>query len=235
MEDIFGKAIRDYYDGNYTEDIVTLTTLTEEDIIPLAHLFRTYEDMPMLEQRALDRAVGQVLDVGCGAGSHALDLQQKGFEVCAIDISTEAIEVCKRRGVKDARNLALLDMKDEKFDTILLMMNGTGIFENLKTMPVYLKHLKSLLQPEGQVLVDTADLKYMYEIDEDGNPILFYKDVYYGEVEFVITYKGHKSTPFNWLYLDEHTFAKQATAAGFNFEIVARGTTDNYLARLTIA
>ena len=70
MKDLFGQAILDYHyqQGQYTEDIKTETTISEEDVLPLPYLFRSFEQMPALEQKALQMAKGKVLEVGCGAG-----------------------------------------------------------------------------------------------------------------------------------------------------------------------
>jgi len=111
MKDLFGQALLDYQNGNYTEDIITSTSISEEDELPLPYLFRNYAEMPKLEQKALDLAQGTVLDVGCGAGSHSLYLQNKGFEIKAIDISKGAIEVCKQRGLQKCRSEKHVKMK----------------------------------------------------------------------------------------------------------------------------
>ncbi len=97
--DIFGKALLDYQKGNYIEDIKTISSLDEEDIIPVPYLFRNYEEMPVIEQKALQLCRGSVLDIGCGAGSHSLYLQEKEFQVTALDSSQGAIETCKQRRV----------------------------------------------------------------------------------------------------------------------------------------
>ena len=67
----------DYHHGNYTEDIKTYSSLDEEDVIPLPYLFRDFDEMPKLEQKALELAHGKVLDIGCGAGNHTLYLQPR--------------------------------------------------------------------------------------------------------------------------------------------------------------
>ena len=103
MKDLFGKAILDYQQGNYTEDIVTSTSISDEDLLPLPYLFRSYTEMPKLEQTALQLSNGNVLDIGCGAGSHSLYLQnERNLDVIAIDVSEAAIEACKLRGIQNA-------------------------------------------------------------------------------------------------------------------------------------
>jgi len=231
MQDIIGTALLDYYSGNYSEDILTETNISEEDELPLPYLFRTYEEMPEIEQKAMELAKGRVLDIGCGAGIHALYLQDKGLDVKAIDTSAGAIEVCKLQGIKDVENIDFLNLKNEKFDTLLLLMNGTGILKNLEEMPTYLRHLKSLLNPNGQILIDSSDLKYMYGNNEE----IANLDGYYGELEFVMRYKGMESLPFDWLYLDEHTFEAICDDYGLKFNVVSRGVNYDYLAKITIA
>src|SRR5690625_575499 len=233
MKDIMGKALLDYYHGRYSEDLITWTNITSEDEMSLPYLFRNYDEMSFIEQMALDFSKGKILDVGCGAGSHAIYLQEKKMEVTAIDISEGAIEVCHLRGLKDARNINVLDLENEKFDTILILMNGTGIFRSLSEMPKYLNHLKKLLNENGQILIDSTDLIYMYQDQVDG----FYEipvDRYYGEVRFWMSYKGVEGSPFDWLYIDQETFEEICNKNGFNLEVVGRGDHYDYLAKLTL-
>ena len=188
MKDLFGQALLDYHNGNYTEDLMTATHISDEDELPLPYLFRDFKAMPKLEQKALKLAKGSILDVGCGSGSHSLYLQEQNQTVKAIDISKGAIEVSKQRGVINTEQKALLD-ETETFDTILLLMNGTGIFQTLNDVPHYLKHLKSLLNDNGQILIDSSDIKYMYE-DEDGGFWIDTNANYYGELDYFLSYKN---------------------------------------------
>ncbi|APY10079.1 SAM-dependent methyltransferase [Seonamhaeicola sp. S2-3] len=232
MKDIFGKALIDYYKNNYTEDIITSTNISEDDELPLPYLFRGFSEMPKLEQKALQLAKGNVLDVGCGSGSHSLYLQKNGLTVKAIDISKGAIEVAKLRGVFNAEVLDILN-ETETFDTILLLMNGTGIFQELNKVAKYLKHLKNLLKPKGQILIDSSDIKYMYE-DEDGGFWIDTNANYYGELDYFISYKGEKEVPLKWLYLDFNTLKLACETVSLQCELIQEGDHFDYLARLTL-
>ena len=185
MKDLFGQAILDYQQGQYTEDLKTETSISEEDVLPLPYLFRDYAQMPPLEQQALQMACGRVLDVGCGAGSHALYLQnERGLEVTAIDLSAKAIEVCQLRGIRSARVQNVLDTS-EKYDTLLLLMNGAGMCGRLKKMPAFFAHLKTLLNEGGQILTDSSDIIYMFDQNPDGSyDVPLYGDYYvYSEIQ----------------------------------------------------
>ena len=234
MKDLFGKAILDYQTNNSPEDIITETSISEADEMNVSYLFRSYKDMPKLEQKALQLAKGKVLDVGCGAGSHALYLQnERKLEVTAIDISENAIKACELRGLKNAEVVNVLDLDTcEKFDTILLLMNGTGVFGKLNQITTYLQKLKNLLNDGGQILIDSSDIIYMFDQDEDG-AYEINANGYYGELTFNIEYKGEKEDEFDWLYLDYNTLQNAAHANGLECELILEGKHYDYLARLT--
>ena len=234
MKDLFGKAILDYQTNNSPEDLITETSISEADEMSVAYLFRNYNEMPKLEQKALQLAKGKVLDVGCGAGSHALELQnERKLEVTAIDISENAVKACQLRGLNYVKveNILDLDTKN-KFDTILLLMNGTGIFGTLKETAKYLQKLKSLLNEGGQILIDSSDLIYMFDQDEDG-AYSIPANGYYGELTFTVQYKGETEDTFPWLYLDYNTLQNAAIANDLHCELVEEGEHFDYLARLS--
>lgn len=238
--DIFGKALRDYVDGNYTEDIIVHSSIAEDDVIPLPYLFRDFEEMPAIEQKALELCKGSILDIGSGAGSHSLWLQKKDFEVTALDISKGALEVhqertvalSRKRDLKASINEPVLNHK-HTYDTLLLLMNGTGIFEKISSIDTYLTHLKSLINKDGQILIDGSDIAFMFE-DEDGG---FWMDThrdYYGEVTYSMSYKGLQSASFDWLYLDYNRLAWYAKKNELNCELILEGDHFEYLARLSL-
>lgn len=234
MKDLFGKAILDFQTNNAPENLITETSISEEDEMSAAYLFRDFNQMPKLEQKALELAKGKTLDVGCGAGSHSLYLQnKKNSDVTAIDISKNAIEACRLRGLTSAKLTNILDLdSNEKFDTILLLMNGTGIFGTLKETAKYLQKLKSLLLPNGQILIDSSDIIYMFDEDEDGAYVIP-ANGYYGELEFSLSYKGEKEDSFPWLYLDYNTLQNAAFANGLQCKLILEGEHYDYLAKLS--
>lgn len=235
MKDLFGKAMFDFQTNNSPENIITETTISEEDEMSVDYLFRSYNEMPKLEQKALQLATGKILDVGCGAGSHSLSLQNdRNLDVTSIDISEKAIETCKLRGVKNAKIQNILDFEGDKFDTIILLMNGVGIFGKLQNCNKFLSKIKSLLNPGGQILLDSSDIIYMFDEDEDGGKWIPSNNDYYGELVFNISYKGEKEEPFDWLYLDYNTLQNAAIANGLKCELILEGEHYDYLAKLSI-
>lgn len=234
MKDLFGKAILDYQTNNSPEDLITETSISDEDEMSVAYLFRSYAEMPLIEQKALQLSKGRVLDVGCGAGSHSLTLQNdRNLEVTSIDISPNAIQTCTLRGLKNAKVQDIMALENEKYDTILLLMNGTGIFGTLKQTANFLQKLKSLLNPNGQILIDSSDILYMFDDDEDGGKWIP-GDGYYGELTFTLRYKNQKEEEFPWLYLDYNTLQNAAFANGLQCEMILEGEHYDYLAKLSI-
>ncbi|SHN05217.1 Methyltransferase domain-containing protein [Chryseobacterium carnipullorum] len=232
MKDLMGKAIWDYFHNENPEDLQTETSISELDELPVDYLFRDFEDMNDIEQKALELAQGRVLDIGAGAGSHALYLQnEKDLDVLALDISPKSIEVCKLRGIKKAVCVNMLDFSADPFDTVLLLMNGTGVFESLEKIDTYLKKLHTLVNEGGQILIDSTDILYMFDRDEDGG-VYIPAGGYYGELDYIVHYKGESENPIKWLYLDFTTLKNAAENNGFAIEKVMQEE-DSYLAKLT--
>ena len=232
MNDILGKALIDFWNKKYTEDIITTSNITDEDEMPLPYLFRRWKDMPELEQIALNSCKGKVLDIGCGSGSHSLELQNKNIDVTAIDISKGACRVATARGVKKVINSPLADFEGEKFDTLLLLMNGIGLAETIENLPNFLDKLKSLLNDGGQIILDSSDIAYMFE-DEDGSMWVDLGREYYGEMTFEMHYKKQSSDKFDWLYIDFAKLSEIAETVGLKCELIKEGEHFDYLARLS--
>ena len=230
-KDPMGAAILDYQKSERVGRLRVLSSMFEEDEMPVKHLFRNLEEMPMLEQKALSLAKGKVLDVGAGAGCHALALQAQSIAVKAIDISPLSCEAMELRGVMNAECINLFDEHLETgFDTILLLMNGTGIAGKIENLPALFNRLKALLNKDGQILIDSSDIKYIYE-NEDGSFDINLNAAYYGEVDYQMVYKDVKGDSFDWLYVDFPLLKSIAESCGLHGELIAEGEHYDYLAR----
>lgn len=227
-----GQAIWDYYHDLNAENLLTETSISEIDDLPVSYLFRDFEEMNVIEQKALELSAGKTLDIGSGAGSHSLYLQnEKKLQVLALDYSPKSIEVCRLRGIENAIWADVLQYSGETFDTILLLMNGTGIFQSLEKIDHYLEKLDALLNENGQILIDSTDILYMYDRDEEGG-VTVPANHYYGEVDYFMHYKLDTENPIKWLYLDFETFKRAAENNGFEIEKILQED-DSYLAKLT--
>lgn len=231
-KDPMGAAIAEYHRTGRAGTLRVFSSQFDEDEIPVVQLFRSIGEMPPIEQRALAMARGKVLDVGAGSGCHALALQAMGKEVTAIDISELSVEVMRERGVKDARTVDFYDEHFvERYDTILLLMNGSGIIGNIEGMERFFLRMRQLLKPGGCIYMDSSDLKYLFE-EEDGSYLIDVAGDYYGIVDFRMQYKQVKGNSFDWLYIDFDTLAYYAEQYGFRAEVVCQGNHYDYLAVL---
>ena len=231
-KDPMGAAIADFYTKGKAAKLRVLSSQFDEDEIPVEQLFRTFDEMPPLEQEALRLASGKILDCGAGSGCHALALQDMGKEVEAIDISPRSVEVMQKRGVKQAYCVNLFDENYlQKFDTILMLMNGSGIIGKLENMGAFFTKMKQILNPGGCIYMDSSDLRYLFE-DEDGSFLMDLAGDYYGEIDYRMQYKQVRGEVFDWLYVDFQTLSFYAEANGFKSELVQEGEHYDYLACL---
>jgi SAM-dependent methyltransferase len=226
--DNYGQALLDFYNHQPEEKLWLHNTYGEQEEMPVEVFFRGEDEMPEAELIALQLCRGKVLDIGAGAGSHALVLQQQGLEVTALELSLGAAEVMKKRGVKTVLQQDIYQYKTEKFDMLLLLMNGIGLTQNLAGLDRFLQHAKQLLLPGGQLLFDSSDITYLYE------DLPLPKDKYYGEISYQYEYKNQKGDWFNWLYIDQKTLIKTASKNGWKAEVIYEDDMDLYLAQLTL-
>jgi cyclopropane fatty-acyl-phospholipid synthase-like methyltransferase len=228
MKDILGQAIHDHYYKNPPHKLWINNQYGPKEEMPIETYFRDEDDMPDIEWLALNECRGEVLDIGAGAGSHALVLQERGFDVTALEISAFAADVMQARGVKKIITADIFEFKERKYDTLLLLMNGIGLTGTLENLKVFLEHVKSLLNKGGQLLFDSSDIAYLYE----GNLPDTVK--YYGELSYQYQYYRAKTDWFPWLYVDEKTLITIVQEAGFDMEVLLEDEYQQYLVRLTV-
>ena len=224
--DIYGQALQDFFIGKRSSKLWLNNNYGEQEEMPVDVFFRNEDEMPEAELMALQLCRGKILDIGAGAGNHALVLQEEGFDVTALEISPGAAAVMQKRGVKRVLQQDIYQYKKEKFDTLLLLMNGIGLTENLDGLDRFLQHAKTLLLPGGQLLFDSSDISYLYE--DIPQP----KNKYYGEISYQYQYKNQHGDWFNWLYIDQKTLVKTALKNGWNCSILYEDETGLFLAKL---
>jgi SAM-dependent methyltransferase len=231
INDPLGTALKAYMSGNPSGKIIVKSNITEDSEIPVDYLFRDEIDMPDIEKNALQLCYGRVLDVGAAAGCHSIILKHNGFDIYPIDISAKAVEIMTKRGLKAARQVDYFELKNEKYDTLLFMMNGIGICGELSRLDEMFRKASELLNPGGQILLDSSDIIYMFE-EEDGSVEIDLNAAYYGEVEYQMQYAACVGEKFKWLFIDFETLAEYASVNGFSSELILEGGHYDYLARL---
>lgn len=230
--DPIGDAILDYASNKKPFDIIVSSDLCDDDIIPIEVLFRSYKEMPDLEKRALSLCKGSVLDIGAGAGIHCHELIKKGHLVSAIDVSRGAVTYLKESGI-NAVNSSFEDYEPkQKFDTVLMLMNGIGVAGRLGNLEKTLAKAKKMLNPKGQIIFDSSDVKFLYE-DEDGSIWMDLNTEYYGNFKFQMQYKKTTGDWFEWLYVDYDSMHEIATKLGFKCTRVMEQD-NHYLAQLSL-
>ncbi|TKG93904.1 class I SAM-dependent methyltransferase [Puteibacter caeruleilacunae] len=234
-KDPLGLALTQFYKNRTAKDVLVSSDVAEDELLNPAYFFRAFESMPKIEQKALELCKGKVLDVGAGAGCHASYLEDNGYDVKAIDISPGCVDVMKQRKLKQVQCIDINRLAPEKFDTLLLLMNGIGVAGTLKELPNFFKHLKQYIEPDGQILMDSSNLIYLY-MNEDGSVDLdLMNSKYYGEITYQMKYSYVKGDPFNWLFVDEDHLVECAKEAGLTATKIMDGEHYDYLYKLEIA
>jgi len=150
MADAFGQML---LDGTGPEIIER-----DDGFVEAAKLvyFAPVRRWPAVERRALRWVRGRVLDAGLGAGRAALELQRRGRSVVGIDVSPGAVEVARRRGVRDVRLLAFEEVDDSigRFDTIVMLGNNFGLFGSPSKARRLLRRLRPLA---GRIVAASND------------------------------------------------------------------------------
>jgi hypothetical protein len=229
--DPFEQAFWDYYLGDKDAALKIISNKAEDEIVPVKYFFRALNEMPEIEKIALNHCQGEILDIGAGSGCHSLELIKKGYIVNVLEIRKGFADLLTKRGVKNVWQTDIFIFTDKKFDTLLMLMNGIGLVQDLNGLDRFFIHAKSLLRSGGQVLLDSSDLMYLYK-EEDGSIRINLNESYYGEIEYKVEYNGVVGESFKWVYVDYLTLNEHADKNGFNCELLYEDDHYNYLARL---
>lgn len=226
--DVYGEALSDFQqNGTLPSPLFLHSTYGDIEEMPIEVFFRDEEDLPELELIALSLCDGHVLDIGAGVGAHALYLQNRDFDVTALEISVTACAIMRQRGVERILQQDFFQLHGVQYDTLLMLMNGIGLVETIDGFRQFLQFAKNLLTDRGQLLFDSSDISYLYEQYRIPRP-----DHYFGEIGYQYEYKEQKGAPFKWLYLDQETLVKIAHEENWVVQILYEDDNDQYLARM---
>ncbi|MGQ7868616.1 class I SAM-dependent methyltransferase [Sunxiuqinia sp. sy24] len=232
-EDPISLGVFNYhYHRDDSPIIIHADDFDPDEVLP-SYFFRSYKQMPQLEQKALQLASGRILDVGACSGSHALYLQDQGHQVTALEQSELCCKVMNDRGIANVLHQDFFQLPQQQFDTILLLMNGAGIAGTLSRLDLLLKKLAELLHPEGQILIDSSDLIFLYTDDDGSAMIDLAADKYYGELTFQTEYKNQKGRKFPWLYVDPDLLKEKVSQNNLQVKQIFKGDHFDYLAQIT--
>ena len=238
MKDILGQAMTDYYQhGPISEGTGSIGSrgpvsklwvnnrYGPREEMPVKVYFRDMTNMPELEWVALKQCHGKILDIGAGAGSHALALQRLGQDVTALDISPLLAALMEMRGVKKVICQDFFELEKGAYDTLLLLMNGIGLAGTLDGLRGFFGKTRKLLRPGGQLIFDSSDIAYLYKGKPPKGPD------YYGSIFYQYEYKRQKSDWFRWLFIDRKTLARVAAEEGWETEPIFDDGHDQFLVR----
>ena len=231
--DPIGQAIYDHYFGQSPEAVVIYSDIGDKETMKPEYFFRQAWFMPPVEKFALKRCKGKVLDIGAGAGCHAVTLTESGYEVHTLESSALAVEVLNARGLHPVYHSDIYRFEEPvKFDTLLLLMNGIGLCGTIDGLRRFLELARNMLKPGGRILTDSSDIHFLLG-DEGIDKRINEFQRYYGIVEYRLEYKQITGDPFNWLYIDFDSLKQVADEKGWQAEKLYEGKLFHYLVSLT--
>ena len=228
MKDIFGKALLDFQHKTFDPPLLLHNEYGSPESISMERFFNDQDEFSALENFALEQASGRIVDIGAATGRHALYLQNLRHDITAMDISVSCGVLMKEIGLRKIIVEDIFNFNGQEFDTILMLMNGIGLAGNIEGLERLLTHFKNILNPAGQLLVDSSDISYLYK------DIPLPTNKYFGELAFQYEYKNMISDPINWLYIDQEKLMSISNSTGWSCQVIFEDETDAYLARLQI-
>ena len=232
-QDAYGHALFDFLNRKEGYEIVE----RDDGYINLTGgpgiYFQDYGQWQEYEQHAMAYAHGKVLDIGCGAGRHSLYLQEQGYPVTGTDISPLAIQVCKARGLQDARLIPVtgLSQKLGTYDTILMMGNNFGLFSNRKRAGWLLRRFFVMTSDHGRIIAQSRD---PYDTDDPLHLASHVdnraKDRMSGQVRIRVRYKIYQTPWFDYLMVSQIEMQDILDGSGWSISDIFSGRGADYIA-----
>lgn len=230
-----GAAVAAYYFGG---DMEATFSLERSDgyveYISVDSLFDG-ETFPPVERLALNLCRGRVLDVGACVGRHSAALQERGFQISQLEIDHNCVKVLRSRGFTDVIEGDITEFSDGMFDTVILLMNGIGMFGSVERLGEFLGRLKYILSPGGRLLCDSTDV-----CRSDDEKIIAYreKNIRNGEIPgafiYRIAFKDIVGKSFRWIYMSPAELAVEARKSGLGFDLLMDQPDGRFLAVISL-
>lgn len=162
-----GHLMWDHFQGQEVHEIVEREDGYIEATNGPAAYFAPFEAWAPHEQRGVGFARGRVLDIGVGAGRHALHLQDQGLDVTGTDISPGALRVARARGLRKTIGAGVTQLSRRRgvYDTLLMMGNNFGLFANPRRMRWLLQRFAGMTGEGGRLIAETRDV-YQTDVPE---------------------------------------------------------------------
>ncbi len=210
-QDAYGHAIYDSYLGKGGYEIDERDDGFVGGVRDAGTYLAAYDEWPPIEREAMEIVKGRILDIGCGAGRHALYLQEKGLDVLGIDVSPLAIKVCKLRGLTQAREMSItqLSRKLGTFDTLLMMGNNFGLFGSFKRAKWLLRRFCGMTSDQARIIAQSSD---PYATDEPCH--LAYHELnrkrgrMSGQIRLRVRYKTYATPWFDYFLVSRNEMAE---------------------------
>lgn len=219
----FGRALLAYWRGDTSTRLCHEYASGRTESVPVSVFFRGAADFYPTEQ-ALAYCRGRILVVGAGTGVHALELERRGFDVTALEVTPQAVQIMTERGLNDVRQGDFFAFSGEAYDTVLMLGHNIGICETVGGLKTLLDKCRSLLRGGGQVLANSVDESVSERAAAQGG--------YPGELRFRLSHAGITGRWMRWLHVDFDTLSRQARACGWSAEKLVGTPEGGFLARL---
>lgn len=235
-EDAFGHEMLDYLQGKRGLEVIERDDGFVEVFDGQKAYFLEYDQWPEAEKEAIGYARGGVLDIGCGAGRHALHLQDKGLDVLGVDNSPLAVEACGRRGLKNAYVLSITQITSRLglYDTLLMMGNNFGLFGNVKRARWLLRRFRGITSEKGRIVAETLD-PYATDVPEhlEYHEINRKRGRMPGQVRMRVRYRKYATPWFDYLFVSPEEMREMLADSGWKVERIIGNGDPTYFAIIT--
>ena len=232
-KDVYGHIVYDCFSGKDSYEIVERDDgyFSVSKNAPKVY-FEEFENWPTHHKEAMKFVKGRVLDIGCGAGRHLVYLKEKGFDCLGIDISDLALEVCKKRGLKNVKNMSIgnIDPEIGNFDTIILLGNNFGLLRTLKKAKKRLERFNGITNPKAHILIESNDYSEINDaIHKEYLEFNKQRGRMPGQLRIRLRYKKYATDWFDYLQVSKNELQEVIKNTGWDIKKIINSGDTRYI------